>query len=307
MSNLLLLLLWQSPDKIGRDILDKVAFVGTAYSADAVNFVVKSLYENLNGVDTVIVYGPDLNGAGDLIIQALRGVCNEAVRVPCKYVENLGVRVVDLRWSSEDRLRRAVEELYKPAASEVRPRVEIQLEVPNKRMPYQGPHILYDSDLEALRYKAVDYLLTYGLDSGDVIYGVLILQVGSTGSYLMRPCDVLQEWPCGLEKSAFLIATPAFVQKRGLEAFYTAKPEIYKRDVYDPHGNFVIADRLYHYSPRGVLLRQLELDEANLRKEAQKLLPDHAFYLGQEWAAYKILRDRYVQDRWKTAGAGGGI
>ncbi|MFZ8839958.1 MAG: hypothetical protein ACO2PM_13830, partial [Pyrobaculum sp.] len=41
------------------------------------------------------------------------------------------------------------------------------------------------------------------------------------------------------------------------------------RDVYDPHGNFVLADMLYHYGPRGVLLRQIELDEVNVRREAR--------------------------------------
>jgi thymidylate synthase len=56
---------------------------------------------------------------------------------------------------------------------------------------------------------------------------------------------------------------------------------------------------LYHYGPRGVLLRQIELDEVNVRREAQKLLPDHAFYVGREYAAYKLLKDKYVQDRWK--------
>jgi thymidylate synthase len=60
-----------------------------------------------------------------------------------------------------------------------------------------------------------------------------------------------------------------------------------------------LADSLYHYSPRGVLLRQIELTEVNVRREAQKLLPDHAFYLGREYAAYRILKERYVQDRWK--------
>lgn len=313
MSNLLLILLWYSPEKISREIVEKVAFVGTVYSADAVNFIVKSLYEKYNDVDTVIVYGPDLNGAGELIVQALRGMCNDALRIPCEYVKNLGVNVVDLRWKSEEELRKAVYSLYNPKATLVRPRIEIKLETPEKRLPYYGPHILYDNDLEALRSKAIDYILTYGVDVGDVIYNILILQLKTQGVYVARPCDVLREWPCGLDKAAALLATPAFIQKRDIEtALPMVRLEIYKRDVYDPHGNFVLADKLYHYGPRGILLRQLELNYLNIRREAQKLLPDHSFYLGKEYAAYRILKDRYLQDRWEneienTYGAGGGI
>jgi thymidylate synthase len=300
MSNIVLILLWLSQDRIDKTILDKVAFVGTVYSADSVNFVVKALYETHNHVDTVVVHGPDLNGAGELIVEALRGVCNDALRIPCEYVKTLNVDLVDLRWRGEEELRKAVETRYRPAREAVRPRREVALEKPNKRLPYGGLHILYDTDLEALRAKAVDYILTYGVDSRDVVYSYLALQRDPGGEYLITPCDVIEEWPCGLDREGVLIATPAFIQKKQLETAASAvRPEVYNRDVYDPHGNFVLADMLYHYGPRGVLLRQIELDEVNVRREAQKLLPDHAFYVGREYAAYKLLKDKYVQDRWK--------
>lgn len=300
MSNILLILLWLSQDRIDKAILDKVAFVGTAYSADSVNFVVKTLYETHNHVDTVVVYGPDLNGAGELIVEALRGVCNDALRIPCEYVKTLNVDLVDLRWRGEEELRKAVETRHRPAGEAARPRREVALEKPNKRLPYGGLHILYDTDLEALRAKAVDYILTYGVESRDVVYSYLALQRDPGGEYLTTPCDVIEEWPCGLDRGGILIATPAFIQKKQLETATSAvRPEVYNRDVYDPHGNFVLADMLYHYGPRGVLLRQIELDEVNVRREAQKLLPDHAFYVGREYATYKLLKDKYVQDRWK--------
>jgi len=147
MSNILILL-WLSQDRIDITILDKVAFVGTAYSADSVNFVVKALYETHNHVDTVVVFGPDLNGAGELIVEALRGVCNDALRMPCEYVKTLNVDLVDLRWRGEEP-RKAAETRYRPAREAVRPRREAALEKPNKRLPYGGLHILYDTDLEA--------------------------------------------------------------------------------------------------------------------------------------------------------------
>jgi thymidylate synthase len=301
MSNLLLILLWLSRDQISRSIFEKVAYAGTVYTADAVNTVIKALYEVYDYVDTVIVYGPDINSAGELIVEALSGVCNDAVRAPCEYVKGLNVRVVDLRWRGEEELRRAVEAFYKPTAEAARPRREVPLERPNKRLTCWAPHVLYDDDLEALRVKAIDYILTYGAESRDVLYSHLALQRRPGGKYLARPCDVLEDWPCGLEEADVLLATPAYILKSRLEAAMSAiRPEVYGRDVYDPRGNFVLTDSsLYHYSPRGVLLRQIELTDINMRREAQKLLPDHAFYLGQEYAARKILKDKYVQDRWK--------
>jgi len=63
-SNVLILLLWLSESVVANDIRRRAAYVGTAYTADAVNYVIKALYERLNYVDTVVVYGPDFTGAG---------------------------------------------------------------------------------------------------------------------------------------------------------------------------------------------------------------------------------------------------
>ncbi|MEM0277853.1 thymidylate synthase [Pyrobaculum sp.] len=298
MSNLLLVLLWLSPDKISREVKSKVASVGTAYTADAVNQVVKALYETYTHVDTVLVFGPDLNGAGELIVEALRGACNDALRVPCEYVKSLNAAVVDLRWRSEAELKAAVEALYKPREVPARPRREVPMAMPSRRLPHPAPHVIYDVDLEALRAKAVDYILTYGLETEDVLYNVLVLQRGPGGAYTAGPCDLAEGWPCGLDKADVLLATPAYVKKSDLEKI-SVNPSIFLRTAYDPHGNFVLADRLYHYDRRGVLLRALELTEANLRREAQKLLPDHAFYLGKEYAAKRLLKEKYVQDSWE--------
>ncbi|CCC80880.1 hypothetical protein [Thermoproteus tenax] len=77
----------------------------------------------------------------------------------------------------------------------------------------------------------------------------------------------------------------------------------YSREVYDPRGNFVLAgDSISHYTPDGVLWRILSADRATLRREAAKLLPEHAFYLGEESAARSILRDRYEQEQWRANG-----
>ncbi len=295
MSNILLVSLWLTPDKLSSEVLKKVAGVHVAYSADAVNHIIKTLYEVYTHVDTVIVYGPDFRNVGDLIISALRGKCNEAVRIPCRYVENLNLHVVDMRWKSEAELREALD-MYKAYRAPVRQSAHVELEIPNRRHPQRGPHVIYDTDLEILRIKAIDYLLTYGVETRDVIYSVIMLQVGE-GSYTTSTCDLVREWPCGLDRYAVLLAAPAYVQ-RG-EKLPEIPVEIYKRDVYDPRGNFYLGDKLYHYSPAGVLLRVIDITDAQVEREASKLLPDHAFYLGQEYAAYKLLRDRYIQDKWR--------
>ncbi|MFN7105324.1 MAG: thymidylate synthase [Pyrobaculum sp.] len=298
MSNILLVLLWLTPDKISREVREKVAEVGVAYSADAVNYIVKSLYERHTYVDVVVVYGPDFRNIGSLIIEALRGTCNEALRIPCEYVKNLGVTVVDMRWKDEIELREALE-LYRKEEVSARRQTYVEIQTPNRRRPYHGPHVIYDTELEALRIKAIDYILTYGEETRDVIYGILTLQKAE-GNYSTAPCDLLKEWPCGLDRTAVLLAAPAYIQKAEVgQAAALIKTEVYQRDVYDPHGNFYLGDMLYHYSPDGVLLRAIEISEGAMRREAAKLLPDHAFYLGQEYAAYRLLKERYVQDKWK--------
>ncbi|MFN3804400.1 MAG: thymidylate synthase [Pyrobaculum sp.] len=299
MSNILLVLLWLTPDRIGREVREKVAAVGVAYSADAVNYIIKSLYERYTYVDVVVVYGPDFRNTGSLIIEALRGICNEALRIPCEYVKNLGVTVVDMRWKDERELREALEKLYRKREAPARRQTYLEIQPPNRRKPYRGPHVIYDTDLEALRIKAIDYILTYGEETRDVIYGVLMLQKAE-GSYATATCDLLKDWPCGLDRAAVLLAAPAYIQKAEVgQAAALIKTEVFQKDVYDPHGNFYLGDVLYHYSPDGVLLRAVEITEGAVRREAAKLLPDHAFYLGQEYAAYRLLKERYVQDGWK--------
>lgn len=294
MSNLLLVLLWLGQEALREDVKAKFAHVGTVYTADAVNYIIKALYSDFIYVDTVIIFGPDYSGGGELIVKALEGECNEAVRVPCEYVQNLNVRTVDLRWRSIDELRSSAESLYKPRDSPARLRTNVPVEIPNRRNPYLGIHVIYHDDLDALKLMALDYLITYGVETRDVIYSIVALQRGGSGNYEVAPCDLLNQWPCGLDKKSTLVATPAYVEKNQL-----ALPQLEIKPAYDPHGNFVISDKLYHYDSRGVLLRAIELTEYNIRREATKLHPDHAFYLGAEWAAYKILGEKYVQDKWQ--------
>ncbi|MEM4510295.1 MAG: thymidylate synthase [Pyrobaculum sp.] len=300
MSNIILILLWLTPDKIKPEIREKVAYAGAVYSADSVNYIIKSLYETYLFVDTVVVYGPDLNKIGDLIINALRGICNEALRIPCEYVKELGVYVVDLRWKSEEKLREAVYRLYRPRDTPARPRRALTLFTPERRLPYLGAHVIYDTDVDVLRLKAIDYVLTYGVETPDVLYNVLILQRAPRGSYAAATCDLIKDWPCGLDKAAVLITTPAYITKEDVAKAKALVKDIPQSTTYDPHGNFYIGDRLYHYSPEGTLLRVLEISDVTMKREAAKLLPDHAFYLGGEYAAMRLLKDKYVQDRWRA-------
>ena len=304
MSNFLLVLLWVSPEAVPREVRELAAYVGTVYTADAVNYIIKSLYDAYTYVDTVVVYGPDFTGAGEYLVRTLRGECTEALRLPCQYVKELNVAVVDLRWGGEAALREAVGRAYRPRQEPARPRREVALERPNKRHPVHMAHVIYDVDLEALRAKALDYVLTYGVESGDVLYNVLVLQRANEGDYTAALCDLLEDWPCGLDRHAAVFAT-CYVKKRDFEkALALLRLDVFRRDVYDPHGNFVLGDKLYHYSPVGVLLREVDL--SHIGREAAKLLPDHAFYLGREYAARLLLGKEYKQDKWMASATGVG-
>ena len=75
----------------------------------------------------------------------------------------------------------------------------------------------------------------------------------------------------------------------------------YSRDVYDPRGSFVIGnDSVSHYTSDGMLWRLVKADRAFMRREASKLMPDHAFYIGEEWAAKVLLGSKYRQEEWRV-------
>jgi len=42
-------------------------------------------------------------------------------------------------------------------------------------------------------------------------------------------------------------------------------------------------------------------DRGLLKREAAKLISDHAFYLGEEWAAKELLGKDYEQEKWRKS------
>jgi len=102
-----------------------------------------------------------------------------------------------------------------------------------------------------------------------------------------------------LSASAHIYDSDIELAKRVVEENWQ---KTWNRDVYDPRGNFAIIDnKLIHYTPDGALHREIVANRRLLKREAAKLVSDHAFYLGEEWAARELLGKDYEQEKWRTS------
>ena len=162
---------------------------------------------------------------------------------------------------------------------------------------------------------------------------ILVIQFLVHGEYLdatayIRSNDMVRAWPANIYAVAKLAETVAReVSARtgrqlrlGIVTTLSASAHIYDRDVelarriveenwrvtwsrevYDPRGNYVLArGETQHYAPDTTLLRRFPADRQVLKREAAKLAPDHAFYLGEEWAASQLLGEAYEQEKWRN-------
>lgn len=437
-SNIALVTLWAKPRDVLRrlpgDVAGMVNVAGVLYSRDGVNHVVVSLARTLLNVDTLIVYGPDLSGSGQALVDTFSGRCGEWLRVPCDVAVSLGVRLVDLRGAPMAELERAIRENFRPGAPPRRP-IHVELgraQSPGGYMHPTGWGALYDVSLFHLWVKAIDYVLTYGYpkptEAGDTaleaalvaqwglwgrspepdealarhydvgameahardmldpqpppdgvayryghrfrghIYGdqleaalrklasaphtrravmatwapgdaesgdppcIVAVQFVTHGDWLsvygyLRSNDMYRAWPANIYALARLghhvaerlgeavgvpyrlavvatLSASAHVYSRDVgnaarlvEAHWRAA---YGRDVFDPRGNYTLGDKVAHYYPDGTLYRELDYDRTALRREAAKLMGEHAFYLGEEHAARALLGDRYRQEGWRV-------
>ncbi len=371
-SNLLLVTLWAKPEAVlaslPEDARRMVAAATPLYSKDGVNYLLASLAERLLSVDTVIIYGPDLTGSGQALVDALSGKCGEWARIPCEKLGALSIKVIDLRgrYGDLEALVEAIKSSYKPRPP--RAATPLPISPPKAWMGYPHPvgwGILYDTSPYYLWVKAVDYLLTYGYRHEGELKASLVAQLGLWGQSLEGgsprvcspdelkralkgeaggaggPCVVLQGgerggWAyldvlirgCDVRElrdelpgvaSAFFEAAEEMGLRPGLISYLLLDSRLpldlveeakalverewrtaYGRDVYDPRGSFVLSGGgLSHYTTDGVLLRITPADRRAILREAAKLLPDHAFYLGEEAAAMKLLGDRYKQEGWR--------
>lgn len=374
-SNLLLVTLWAKPEAVlaslPEDVKKMVAAATPLYSKDGVNYLLASLAERLLSIDTVIIYGPDLTGSGQALVDALSGKCGEWARIPCERAAELSLKVIDLRGRYGDprALAEAIRSSYKPRP----PRAAVPLPIaPPKEMPGHprpiGWGILYDTSPYYLWVKIVDYLLTYGHKRKGDLRASVIAQLGLWGQrsadvvgapktcsaeairsalrggrgaghgpcvvlqaieddgwayadLLVRDCEVMRGLREELASTALVFAKEAEAaglrpglisyilldSRLPLDLLEEAKALVerewrtaYGREVYDPRGSFVLAEgAVLHYAADGVLLRRFGADRRLLLREAAKLLPDHAFYLGEEAAAMRLLGDRYKQEEWR--------
>jgi len=377
-SNIMLVTLWAKPEQVlaslPEDVRRMVAAATALYSKDGVNHLLASLAERLLSVDTVIVYGPDLTGSGQALIEALGGRCGEWARIPCERLGELGIAAVDLRRAYGDaaRLAEEIRARYRPRGP--RRAVGMPLSPPRGGLGYPKPvgwGLLYDTSPYYLWVKALDYVLTYGNWEGG-LRASLVAQLGLWGNrpewagrppesrgvcpvdevkralsgappaasagacgvlsarrtgpwaaadLLVRGCELVGGFPGELVAvaEAFFEASEGAGLRPGvlsillLDAYIPAESleraagiveagwrVAYTREVYDPRGNFVLEPGgLLHYTDEGVLYRAVGWGREAAAREAAKLLPGHAFYLGEETAARKLLGDMYRQDEWR--------
>jgi thymidylate synthase len=242
-----------------------------------------------------------------------KGDCPKWLRLDCKILDELNIKIIDLRNRNYIDIINTINKEYM-IASAARERKIVELTTPQETTyPYQvGWAVISDTDIKRLYIKTLDYILTYGILKNNKLISYLIIQNISYKSKelrnVIRECNVMGEWPCGLTGNGFeaVILTPAYVSIEDIAlARATVKQSwraAYSADILDTRGNFVLAPpRLLHCTPEGALYRESELDEVSVRREASKLFPEHAFYLGREFSAYKILRDRYSQEKWRLA------
>ncbi|MEZ0248333.1 MAG: hypothetical protein ABWJ97_03575 [Thermoproteus sp.] len=372
-SNILLVTLWAKPERalaaLPEEIRRMVAAATALYSKDGVNYLLASLAERLAAVDTIIVFGPDLTGSGQALIDALEGRCGEWARIPCEAVRELELRVVDLRGHYGDygKLAEAIRSNYRPRPSRAPKRLPIS--PPRGGPGYPKPvgwGVLYDTSPYHLWVKTLDYVATYGYRDGESLRASVVAQLGLWGveeveaegpaaicqaeeirravsdaagagggrcwvlsagargewavmDLLIRDVDVVElRREVAAVASTFVEAArsrglrPAVVSYllldarlplASLDVLESLRGDLavaYGREVYDPRGSFVLAGgSILHYTSDGALHRALEAERRAALREAAKLLPDHAFYLGEEFAAMKLLGDRYRQEEWR--------
>lgn len=147
----------------------KVNIVGTLYTRYGVNYVLYTLSRHPE-VDAVLVFGADLSGSGEALLELSRGCVPEGFRLmwPLEQVRAVleGVKVVDLREAFRRgdyrALAAAVEEHYSPGVRRAPPVLELR-EVSAPSWPFQlaGLSIVEDDVVRAWA-KLLDAVMTWG-------------------------------------------------------------------------------------------------------------------------------------------------
>ncbi|WP_243679670.1 hypothetical protein [Vulcanisaeta souniana] len=178
-SNIALVTLWSSINQIKGGMLGSsarlVGIIGNLYTSVGINYMISTLGK-MNWIDTLVVYGIDYNGVGDILIQFFKNERLNIILIDRDIVDKIKstVRIIDLREAFKSRdinaLVRAIHENYRPGRRPVRPLINVEF----NEHEYGGGWVIplvggfiYEKDTYRSWVKLVDLVLNYGFDKGD--------------------------------------------------------------------------------------------------------------------------------------------
>lgn len=177
-SNIAIVTLWSSVNQVKGllgDSISLVGVIGNLYTPVGINYMIATL-ARMNWIDTLIVYGLDYNGVGDLLIRFFRDGALDVLLVSKDVADSVRstVRVIDLREAfkvrNADLLIRIVHENYRSGRRPVRPLMNVEVRENEHGggwvLPLVGGFI-YERDTYRSWVKLVDLVLNYGFDKGD--------------------------------------------------------------------------------------------------------------------------------------------
>ncbi|WP_069806939.1 DUF4346 domain-containing protein [Vulcanisaeta thermophila] len=175
-SNIAIATLWTPTDQVIRalgDLVSKVCIIGNLYTPVGINHLLATL-ARYNRIDTLIIFGADINNVGELLIRFFRDGEVERLLIPRDVAEVVRstVRVIDLRGAFRagdyQSLINAVIRSYGSVRKPVRKSVVVNVEeTPNKfNTPLMGAFI-YENDAHRAWVKLVDLVLNFGFDGNN--------------------------------------------------------------------------------------------------------------------------------------------
>jgi hypothetical protein len=181
-SNIAVVLFWIEPEeflrKIPEETKKKINIIGNIFSLDGINILVKNLFEKYNNINIAVLFGRDQLGIGDALIGVAKGDCPKWLRLDCKILSELNLKIIDLRNGSYADIINTINKEYR-ITSAVRERRTIELTTPQRTAyPYQvGWAVISETDIKRLYIKTLDYILTYGTLENDRLISYLIIQI----------------------------------------------------------------------------------------------------------------------------------
>ncbi|MGC8607915.1 MAG: DUF4346 domain-containing protein [Vulcanisaeta sp.] len=177
-SNIAIVTLWSSINQVKELLRDSIRFVsiiGNLYTPVGINYMITTL-ARINWIDTLIMFGLDYNGVGDLLIRFFRDGALDVLLVGKDVADSVRstIKVIDLREAfkarNTDALIRVIHENYRPGRKPVRSLINTDINEQEYGSGWALPLVggfVYERDTYRSWVKLVDLVLNYGFDKGD--------------------------------------------------------------------------------------------------------------------------------------------